>query len=408
MPPKTKAFKLSKYLSLLQDHLASENGEQAAKLFSINGPHFPSLVLEVSSVNSQDLEQDVYSALDEQWAEICLMHIKVIAQCQLNRIIDAAADQNTLAQTFHQIFTTQTRWCLPIFYAIAKDLRDLSIQADLLLSQQGMKVGRVEEAARTLNRGFSLCITDRSGYEATRKWGTYYITNLLFKTYFQLGSTNLCTNVLRLIAAAPDLPPLERFPIGHQVTHRFYLGLLSFQNEQYKKADVDLSFAFRRCPRDSPKNKILILNYLIPTRLLYGILPSPKLFQRYPSLAALYEGFSNAIQSGDLASFDECLSQSEQLLFQKGTFLTIEKCRLLCVRTLFKKVWLLQNKSPKFQLALFQTALSFCGQPHDVADVECLLANMIDKGLVKGYISHERSFVVLSQKDPFPPLQSFQ
>jgi hypothetical protein len=37
--------------------------------------------------------------------------------------------------------------------------------------------------------------------------------------------------------------------------------------------------------------------------------------------------------------------------------------------------------------------------------VECMLANMVDKGLIKGYLSHEKQMVVLSAKDPFPVLE---
>ena len=38
----------------------------------------------------------------------------------------------------------------------------------------------------------------------------------------------------------------------------------------------------------------------------------------------------------------------------------------------------------------------------DLDEVECVLANMIYKKLIKGYISHEKRKVVFSQKDTFP------
>lgn len=42
----------------------------------------------------------------------------------------------------------------------------------------------------------------------------------------------------------------------------------------------------------------------------------------------------------------------------------------------------------------------------DVAqeEAECLLANMIYKGFMRGYISHEKQMVVLAQNNPFPRL----
>ena len=38
----------------------------------------------------------------------------------------------------------------------------------------------------------------------------------------------------------------------------------------------------------------------------------------------------------------------------------------------------------------------------DRDEVECILANLIYKGLVRGYISHEKATLVLSKKEPFP------
>jgi PCI domain len=38
----------------------------------------------------------------------------------------------------------------------------------------------------------------------------------------------------------------------------------------------------------------------------------------------------------------------------------------------------------------------------DLDEVECMLANLIYMGLIKGYISHEQSLMVLAREDPFP------
>jgi len=62
----------------------------------------------------------------------------------------------------------------------------------------------------------------------------------------------------------------------------------------------------------------------------------------------------------------------------------------------------------KLSLSLFQTALAFVGVTADEDEVECMLANMIYKGYIRGYISHEKRVLVLSQKDPFPSLESLQ
>ena len=46
----------------------------------------------------------------------------------------------------------------------------------------------------------------------------------------------------------------------------------------------------------------------------------------------------------------------------------------------------------------------------DMDEVECVLANLIYRKLVKGYISHKTKIVVVSRTDPFPrsfPRESF-
>ena len=40
----------------------------------------------------------------------------------------------------------------------------------------------------------------------------------------------------------------------------------------------------------------------------------------------------------------------------------------------------------------------------DEDETECILANMIYEGKIKGYISHAHKKLVVSKKDPFPPL----
>jgi hypothetical protein len=40
--------------------------------------------------------------------------------------------------------------------------------------------------------------------------------------------------------------------------------------------------------------------------------------------------------------------------------------------------------------------------PIDLDEVECILANLIFKQYIRGYLSHEKRILVLSKKEPFP------
>ena len=37
-------------------------------------------------------------------------------------------------------------------------------------------------------------------------------------------------------------------------------------------------------------------------------------------------------------------------------------------------------------------------------EIECILANLIFKGHLKGYISHSKATLVVSKSGPFPPI----
>ena len=74
----------------------------------------------------------------------------------------------------------------------------------------------------------------RAPLEESRKWGLYYIANLLFKTYFKLNSISLSKNIVRAInASTTDMPSLDQFPKSHIVTYQYYLGLIQFLEENY-------------------------------------------------------------------------------------------------------------------------------------------------------------------------------
>ena len=56
-------------------------------------------------------------------------------------------------------------------------------------------------------------------------------------------------------------------------------------------------------------------------------------------------------------------------------------------------------------VSMFHAALQIAGKDEISSDeAECLVANMIYKGFMRGYISHEKQMVVLAKTDAFPRL----
>ncbi|KAI8820809.1 uncharacterized protein EV422DRAFT_567701 [Fimicolochytrium jonesii] len=421
------------YLNQIASAAEVEDGTTLAALLKIGDDHARQLNGALQAAHGSVVENAVRRRLNEQWAEVVWGHLRVLRALEGSGrsasasspkrstsvedeagIVRAAELQNTVAQAFHQVFTNQTRWCLPVLYAVDGDLRALSIEADTYLQRTGQKAGRLEDAARSMNKAFSYCVTDRfSPADKSRKWGTYHIVNLLFRIYFRLQQTNLCPTILRSISAG-DLPGLERFPIADQLSFKYHVGVLAFYNENYKKADEDLSFALWHCHAQLKKkgassrlvkNRLLILNYLVPARFILGILPHPTLLTKYPALNYLYGNFVTAIKRGDIKLFDQSLYDLQRDLIDRGTYLTVERARALAVRKLFKKVWILNGSSSRIQMTQFQKALHLAGAEATLDDVGCMLANMIDKGYLKGYVSYEKQMVVTAKEDPFPSIQ---
>lgn len=121
-------------------------------------------------------------------------------------------------------------WTLPCLYTVGKYLRTFAIKADTEVALKGStgfgfqeddadvgKNANLEEAARVLNRMFTLCLSDRLvaalfylktkwliGYSApieeSRKWGLYNTTNLMFKTYFKVRAIAPNLGVYELLA----------------------------------------------------------------------------------------------------------------------------------------------------------------------------------------------------------------
>ena len=79
-------------------------------------------------------------------------------------------------------------------------------------------------------------LLDRAPIEESRKWGIYFVINLLFKTYFNLNSASLSRTILKTLSVyneKGDMPPLDAFPAAQRVTFKYYEGVLFFLEENY-------------------------------------------------------------------------------------------------------------------------------------------------------------------------------
>ncbi|KAK1084491.1 COP9 signalosome (CSN) subunit [Friedmanniomyces endolithicus] len=338
-------------------------------------------------------------------------------------------------------------WTIPCLYVVGKYLRIFAIKADeqAAASQRdsGLAFGelqeedafgaaskneKLEDAARQINRIFALCLGDRSPLEDSRKWALYYTANLLFKTYFRLNSIPLSKNILRsLRASASDTPELSAYPRAHQVTFKYYSGVIAFLEEDYASAEELLTFAYESCERRATRNLELVLMYLIPTKMLTAHrLPTRQLLQTSPTLDRLFSPLCTAIKRADLRAFNAALEAGEDEFVKRRIYLTLERGRDILLRNLFRKVFIAGEvedakvdgggvgavaKRTRIPVREIAAALRMAGATEiddgeggvDTDEVECLVANAIYKqNHMKGYIARDRGIVVLSKTGAFP------
>lgn len=86
---------------------------------------------------------------------------------------------------------------------------------------------------------------------------------------------------------------------------------------------------------------------------------------------------------------------------RQGTYLLLERCKTVCYRSLFKRIHLIFNKS-LIPLDQVVAAFKWLTIDMDIDEVECILANLIYRGVIRGYIAHTKRMLVLSKSNAFP------
>lgn len=175
-------------------------------------------------------------------------------------------------------------------------------------------------------------------------------------------------------------------------------------DSDYKSADEYLSFAFEHCHRQSIKNKRLILTYLVPVKMLLGFMPMQNVLEKYDLMQ--FWDLVSVVKNGDLRGIDQVLEKHEAFFIRAGIYLIVEKLKITAYRNLLRKVYLV-DKNHLMDIQCLQAALQLMGHEDlDPDETQCIVANLIYDGKIKGYISYQHKKLVVSKANPFPPLSS--
>ncbi|XP_036105528.1 PCI domain-containing protein 2 isoform X6 [Molossus molossus] len=358
-------------LHLVYEAIDTRDGESCAELVSFKHPHVANPRLQLASP-----EEKCQQVLEPPYDEMFAAHLRCTYAVGNHDFIEAYKCQTVIVQSFlrtfqahkeenclfkHTCFSCPCR-ALPVMYAVALDLRVFANNADQQLVKKGKsKVGdMLEKAAELLMSCFRVCASDtRAGIEDSKKWGMLFLVNQLFKIYFKINKLHLCKPLIRAIDSS-NLK--DDYSTAQRVTYRYYVGRKAMFDSDFKQAEEYLSFAFEHCHRLSQKNKRMILIYLLPVKMLLGHMPTIELLKKY-----------------HLMQFAEVTKAVRYLLL----------------------------KTHQLSLDAFLVALKFMQvEDVDIDEVQCILANLIYMGHIKGYISHQHQKLVVSKQNPFPALST--
>ncbi|KAG1700234.1 hypothetical protein DVH05_012040 [Phytophthora capsici] len=395
-------MQLAAFVDRVGAAIASQDGETMAQMLKLMEG---CAMVDLRSLTLQQVAQTCHNKLARfgGYAEVVSGIMQARKHLDSQSFADAYNAQIGAVIKFMEMLREETNWVMPFLHELFVDTRLLATRADHEASEKaGDEIhDSLRSAEQHLKKGFAMAANDRAPPEHNKKMGALFIVNQLFKIYFKLNMIHLCRNLIRAVEG-PAFPKFELFNKSDKVTYQYYVGRISMFEDQYQKAETCLDYAWKHCHRGKARNKRMILQFLVPVKLLLGVMPSPKLLSDFA--LEEYTGLTDAIRDGNLHLFTEYLAQYQGKFIQQGVYLLIEKLRLLVLRNLFKKVYLIQQNH-QLHLQDFQLALHVAtGHSMDMDEIECVITNLIFKGYIKGYMSHTKKILVVSKTQPFPPI----
>ena len=356
------------------------------------------------------ISADVAACLAEHAACVASLHAQAYAHAYANTCASLSAAMRAWRE--HPDEDENVGGALhlnSLLWALASNVRFIAELADREMTRRGAAPTTLSDAAGVLRKAFA--DAQKAG-GAAKKQAALEFVNQLFCIFFRLNTLGQCKHLMRTVDQK-TFPPFRIFPASHRVTYSYYAGRLCVFYDEWDGAMRNLTYALRHCAARQAGNKRRILQYLIPVRMLGGVLPSPVLLSKY-GLDAEFAGVVRAIRSGDLRAFKRCMDENFFGLVRSGTYLLMEKMRMLVYRTALKRVFELRARAGvsaphQMRLEIFRHVLKWMdddlmADATSLDEVECVVANLIYRKYVKGYISHQKRVLVVSKQEAFSPI----
>ncbi|EGW31049.1 uncharacterized protein SPAPADRAFT_62945 [Spathaspora passalidarum NRRL Y-27907] len=395
---------------------------------------------------------DLYS-IPEKFRPVVVNHLKVIAAIYKDNSLAAAFEYSNelVLSLIRASESAEFLWIQPVLLDCFKELvlvytvKERQDPDDIESIQMqdmddggefgsGKKVSCLEKLAITFNKGFKLSLNDKNPDLAkSRRNDIYFFMANLIKIYFKLGKFELAKSVQKAVKGTRyPLPEMKKCKSQKKycVVYLYYSALMALDDGDYvtSESDLDLALLLIQDYQDYSKSKQVqqIMMLLLPLKLYNrGKLPKKTFWLKHPALRVMYrDNIFRAILTGDLRKFDHAMKNFRIVLLKNRLYVLVELLRQYCQLALIRKTVAMIKEIKNdhiISLSAFQLAFEYSQYHEDnfnikfdfakdhtynttIAEIECILANLIANGKIKGYISHAQRCIVLSKSNPFPKI----
>jgi hypothetical protein len=296
---------------------------------------------------------------------------------------------------------TDSNWELPILKTLAWCLYHLALKAPINSEDGSTREVQLEECARALSRCFTQTLTDRSPINVSKKWGSLFIVVLLFRIYFRLNHLRLCDTLLRALENPQlEFPPLNQFPKSEWISFAYYRARIHINHNELENACELLKEAFIHCRSSSKPNIQQLALYWITAKLMLGSIPTD-LFLHRCDLYSTFHDLVLSIKKGNVLGYQQALQEHREFFVTHEIYLLLmTKLKFLTYRVLLGRM--IRMAGPLW--ANFPASIPLSGiyqvfskltfnsqQPSlDLDELECILANLIYDGHIKGRLVHDQ------------------
>eukprot|EP00668_Euglena_longa_P001066 GGOE01001274.1.p1 GENE.GGOE01001274.1~~GGOE01001274.1.p1 ORF type:complete len:403 (-),score=157.19 GGOE01001274.1:214-1422(-) len=393
-------------LNAVAEAMESADGQEVAHLLrAVDRPW-------LAAAGNVDYVQYLRHQLDGQWPEAIGGFLQALyheSRQEYAEALDACTSAVTALRRQWQEPTElnhpQPNWSVPIMTLMISRYRILSTVVDNQTPDG--EPDKSTKACNLLRQFFSDCQSDRTqDLELSRKQGTLYVINNLFKIYFRLNNVRLSKALINSVEA-DGMHTFERYKMSQKVTYSYYLGRISMFDGNYQKAEEHLQYAFENCHRKYVKNKVRILIYLLTVQLVRGQFPKQHIISKYG--LSQFSQLCRACRTGNVRLFDDTMASGQEWFIKRGIYVILQRAKIICYRNLLFNIFRYINAfvdiNCRLKLEYIQEAMQICGAGDDDTDleeIECIVANLIYHNYIKGYISHSMRVLVLAKANPFP------